>query len=500
MGWSLGNPLRKEESRNITKSPEGKMEYPLNNLIPEIVSYSNMLDSYNYVVSHLESKHQRGHYAPDFSPLQPSDFGTDEEYQQYLHNQQKAEGTRVEIIAMLRKQIGNGTFRITRADVRDIHVKDGPKERDCQAPRVPKRIGCHAIMVVVEKYCYPSLIHNSAASIKGRGMHWLHHIIENDLRCVCDEYPYFYQNDIEHYYDSIDQEQMKHCIRQFISDPVLLPILDSFITVMPQGLSKGLRSSQCFANLYLSPVHHRMLQEVPHYIYTNEDGVDEVHHLYYSYCDDTAFFAKTKKELWRLRDIYVSEVGKLGLKVKHNEAVRPLSVGFDMCGYVHYGTHSLLRKRIKQNAARKLARIKSRKRRQEVIGAFNGMACHADCKHLYHILTHQKMRKFSEIGVVYTPADGKKRFPGNVMRLSAIQNKEIEVHDYESDLSTSQGDGRYLVSFRDIRTGEWGKFFTSSEEMKNILDQISDIEDGFPFETVIQSEVFDGNKVKYKFT
>ena len=36
--------------------------------------------------------------------------------------------------------------------------------------------------------------------------------------------------------------------------------------------------------------------------------------------------------------------------------------------------------------------------------------------------------------------------------------------------------------------------------MKSILDQISDIEDGFPFETTIVSEVFDGNKVKYNFT
>ena len=45
-----------------------------------------------------------------------------------------------------------------------------------------------------------------------------------------------------------------------------------------------------------------------------------------------------------------------------------------------------------------------------------------------------------------------------------------------------------------------GKFFTASEEMKNILDQISDIEDGFPFETTIVSEVFDGGKVKYKFS
>ena len=476
------------------------MQYPLDNLIPEIVSYSNLYESYNYVVSHFDSKKQRGKYAPDTIPLQEYDFDTAEDYQRYIEKQQKAEETRTAIIEMLREQISNGTFSITRSDVKDIHVKDGPKERDCQAPTVPKRIGCHSIMVIVEKYTYPSLIHNTGASIKGRGMHWLHHIIEDDLKCIGNEYPYYYQNDIKHYYDNIDQEQMKQCIRKFISDPVLLPILDTFITVMPKGLSKGLRSSQCFANLYLSRVHHRMLDEVPRYVFTDKDGVEEEHYLYYNYCDDTAFLARTKKELWRLRDIYVSEIAKLGLQVKDNEAVRPLSVGFDMCGYIHYGTHSLIRKRIKQNAARKLARIKSRKRRQEVIGAFKGMACHADCKNLYYILTHQKMKKFSEMGVAYTPADGKKRFPGKVMRLSAIQNKEIEVHDYESDLTTSQGDGRYLVSFREIRTGEWGKFFTSSEEMKNILDQISDIEDGFPFETVIQSEIFDGNKVKYKFT
>lgn len=102
--------------------------------------------------------------------------------------------------------------------------------------------------------------------------------------------------------------------------------------------------------------------------------------------------------------------------------------------------------------------------------------------------------------LVYTPADGKKRFPGKTMRLGAIVNKTIEVHDYETCINTSQGEDRYVVSFRDKQTGDWGKFFTASEEMKNILDQISDIEDGFPFETTIVSEVFDGGKVKYKFS
>lgn len=104
------------------------------------------------------------------------------------------------------------------------------------------------------------------------------------------------------------------------------------------------------------------------------------------------------------------------------------------------------------------------------------------------------------MGVTFTPADGKKRFPGKTLRLGAICNKVIQVQDYESGIKTSQGEDRYVVSFFDPAAKEWGKFFTASEEMKNILDQISDIEDGFPFETTIVQEVFDGNKVKYKFT
>lgn len=443
------------------------IRFPLDNLIPEIVSEENMGESFDYVISHLEHPRQREMYRPK----------------------------RLTITESLRREIGAGSFRIVRSDVRDLHVTEGYKERDVQAPTVVKRVGIHAIMVVIEKYTYPTLIKNTAASIKGRGMHWLHHVVEEDLTNAPEQSQYYYQNDIHHYYDSIDQVRMMQIIRKYVSDPILLPILDSFITLMPQGLSKGLRSSQCFANLYLNEVDHEMLKYVKHY---EKDG--ETHYLYYRYCDDTVMLASTKKELWELRNIHIAAVARLGLEVKPSEAVRPLDVGLDFLGYVHYGTHSLLRKRIKQKAARKLAKVKSRRRRQEIIGSFKGMACHADCKHLFYKLTNQKMKKFSEIGVSYTPADGKKRFPGKTMRLGAIVNKTIEVHDYETGINTSQGEDRYVVSFRDKQTGDWGKFFTASEEMKNILDQISDIEDGFPFETTIVSEVFDGGKVKYKFS
>ena len=356
-------------------------------------------------------------------------------------------------------------------------------------------------MVIIEKYTYTTLIKNTAASIPGRGMHWLHHIVETDVKEVPELTQFYYQCDIYHYYDSIEQWRMKALIREYISDEVLLPMLDNFIELLPDGLSKGLRSSQCFANLFLCKIDHIMSEVVCSYELENTDGTFEVRPLYYRYCDDIVIFASTKKELWRLRNILIAHIESIGLRVKPNEAVRPLDdYGLDYLGYVNYRSHSLIRKRTKQRAARHLAKVKSRKRRQSIIGSFKGMACHADCKHLYYILTGDKMKKFGEMGVTYTPKDGKKRFPGNTVRLAGVQNIAIEVHDFQSDMKTPHGDGRYLVSFKYKDSGEWAKFFTASEEMKNILDQISDIEDGFPFETTIKSERFDGNKVKYSFT
>ena len=67
-----------------------------------------------------------------------------------------------------------------------------------------------------------------------------------------------------------------------------------------------------------------------------------------------------------------------------------------------------------------------------------------------------------------------------------LEEISIEIHDFETGIDTKEGEDRYLVSFRNPRTQEWGKFFTASVEMKGILDQISDIEDGFPFETVLK--------------
>lgn len=398
-------------------------------------------------------------------------------------------GRRREVIARLREQIQTGTFRVLPADLSLTSRMSGGKLREIHVPAIEKRIGCWAVMEVVERYVHPLLIPNTACSVKGRGLHWLHNRIREDIRL--SRAPYFYQSDIHHFFDSIDQSKLLAILPRYFDDPRVLAILESMATALPTGLAKGLRSSQCLSDIYLNDMHHLMWRECVRH---------ERQVMYYNYCDDTSLLTFDKREAWRLRNIYVDALHDLGLEVNRSECVRPLSEGMDMLGYVYYPTHTLLRKSVKQDAARRLARVKSRRRRVQLFSALKGMALHADCKHLYRTLTHTDMKKFSEMGVVYTPADGKKRFPGKTFRLGSIQNKTIEVHDFETGVSTAHGEDRYLVSFRDSQTGEWGKFFTSSEEMKNILEQISDMEDGFPFETTIISEVFDGNKVKYKFS
>lgn len=50
------------------------------------------------------------------------------------------------------------------------------------------------------------------------------------------------------------------------------------------------------------------------------------------------------------------------------------------------------------------------------------------------------------------------------------------------------------------QNGEPKKFFTNSEELKNILAQIREMPDGFPFETTIRTETFGKGRTKYVFT
>lgn len=433
-------------------------------LIDEIIAHENMEAAFSEVVDKLPAYTVK---------IYGRVTKKDRRIRYYKH--------REAILESLTADIKAGTFKIIR--FKDIEVHESGKVRKVQSPPVTKRIGVNAIMRVVEKYLYPTVVKTSAAAIKGRGMHHLYTKMRTDIRHDREGTRYFYKCDVRKFYESIDQCNMKMCIRHYIKDPLLLQMLDGFIELLDHGISIGLRSSQCFGNIELSRLDHRMKE-------------DEHARYYYRYCDDIVVLCHDKAECWHYRDIIHEEVEKLGLRLKPNECVRPISEGIDFLGYVDYGDHGRLRKRIKVNAAVKLARIKSRRRRREIIGSFKGMAKWCDSRNLYRKLTGKRM-EFKDWGERYVADDGKKRFNGKPVSLRTLINVHISIVDFETDVPTKNGN-RTLVSFF-YDNGTQGKYFTDDKQQLFYLQKARE-QNLLPMGTVISTEVFGDNKVRYIFT
>lgn len=405
-------------------------------------------------------------------------------YRKESHSGKRLLAHKKEVLDELKAQIAAGTFRIS--GYREKEVIEHGKLRRIQIIPLRDRIGINAIMNVVDKHLRPRMIRTTSASIQGRGMHELMQYIRDDITANPDETLYAYQFDFRKFYESVKQDFAVWCTRRMFKDERLLKMLENFIRMMPEGLSVGLRSSQGIGNLLLSVF-------LDHYL-KDRFGV----RYFYRYCDDGLALGASKKEMWKIRDTVCQQGNRMELTVKSNERVYPITEGIDFLGYVIYPDHVRLRKRNKQNFARKMAEIMSKRRRHELTASFYGMTKHADCRRLFFKLTGIKMKNFKDLGVSYTPEDGKKRFKGAVISIRELVNLPIVVHDFETGIKTEQGEDRCIVQIE--MNGEMRKFFTNSEEMKNILQQIREVPDGFPFETTIKAEQFGKNKTKYVFT
>lgn len=427
-------------------------------IVEEIADYSNMAESFNQVLRGSKRKKSRqGRYL-------------------LAH--------REEVLQELTGKIKTGTFTVK--DYREREIVEGGKMRRIQILTMKDRIAVHAIMAVVDRHLKKRFIRTTSASIKNRGMHDLMEYIRRDMKEDPEGTRYCYKFDISKFYESVGQDFVMYCVRRVFKDKKLIAMLDNFVRLMPQGISIGLRSSQGLGNLLLSVF-------LDHYL-KDKYGVRH----FYRYCDDGVVLGDAKSELWKIRDAVHFQVTQIGLTVKPNERVFPVDEGIDFLGYVIYPDHVRLRKRIKQKFARKMHEVKSRKRRRELVASFYGMAKHADCNMLFNKLTGKKMRSFKDLNVSYKPEDGKKRFPGSVVSIRELVNLPIIVKDFETGIRTEQGEDRCIVAIE--MNGEVKKFFTNSEEMKNILAQVSEMPDGFPFETIIRTETFGKGRTKYVFS
>ena len=375
------------------------------------------------------------------------------------------------------------TGRYAPSGYREFTVMENGKLRDIQSLPFKDRIALHAIMAVLNKALGGMLIRDTYASLPNRGIH----DGLNRIRMALKDAPgtrYCLKLDLKKFYHNVDQDILIERLGRKIKDRMMLDTLVRIIRSFGPGLAIGYHSSQLLGNFYLCLLDHFVKYDL------------RVKH-YFRYCDDIVILAPTKEYLHgvlgKMREVIE---GQLHLTVKKNYQIFPVeSRGIDFLGYVIRHNYVLVRKHIKQRVARRLHKVKSRKRRYVVLASFWGWIKHCNGKHLFFKFTN--MKSFKDLGVTYKPADGKKRFEGNLTPLSNLQNCKITVVDFETDIKTKQGDGRYVVQYE--MDGQKGKFITASDEMKNILDQIKEMGE-LPFETVIRREIFGGNKTKYNFT
>jgi hypothetical protein len=150
-----------------------------------------------------------------------------------------------------------------------------------------------------------------------------------------------------------------------------------------------------------------------------------------------------------------------------NEA-RGRSISF--LGYEFTHDNVRLRKRMKQTFARKVKRIKSKRRRQEVLASYWGWCKHGNCKNLWRTITNNDM-SFTQVGIKRSniTKDGKKFFEVEEKKMLEIINVPITVVDFIAGIHTKIGEDRYAILIE--MSGIQYKVITNSYKIKDVLQQ-----------------------------
>ena len=250
-----------------------------------------------------------------------------------------------------------------------------PKERVIfRLPYFPDRITHHAIMNVLEPVFVATFTADTYSCIKGRGIHAAARAVKEALK---DDFgtQYCLKLDIRKFYPNIDHEVLKQLLQRKVKDTDLLWLLEEIID-STDGLPIGNYLSQYFANFYLTYFDHWIKEE-------------KRVRYYYRYADDLVILSDNKEYLHELLfEIRGYMRDRLRLTIKGNYQVFPVDArGIDFLGYVFRHTHTRLRKSIKQNFARMIAKNNNPKS----VASYYGWACHCNSKNLLKKLLNEKL-------------------------------------------------------------------------------------------------------------
>lgn len=184
----------------------------------------------------------------------------------------------------------------------------------------------------------------TCGSVKGRGAHYGKRYIERWIRNDRKNTKYVLKIDVRHFFESIPHDKLKEKLRKVIADKKTLRLLDLIIDAVPAGLPLGYYTSQWLANFYLQDLDHFIKQEI--WLPEKEKKIRQyaarmkrkggktnampkyqcgIKYMV-RYMDDIVCFGANKRDLkTALERIEEYCGGKLGLEIKPNKQIFPLS-------------------------------------------------------------------------------------------------------------------------------------------------------------------------------
>lgn len=301
----------------------------------------------------------------------------------------------IEDYQILKKQTASGK-------VREIHKLN----------YYPFRVAQHAILNVMQERWINSLTNDVYNCLPGHGItsKKLNHNFSHKLkRALLDPYStYAFKCDIKKFYQSINNKLYSKTYRKELKDRDLIWLLDQH-NFSNDGLAIGSPDSQIGSHLMLRGLDRFIKEDL------------KVKH-YFRYADDMLLLGNSKAELhqwmWRIRNYLYYE---LGLEMKGDRKIIPVTEGIDVCGYVFFPGYTLLRKRIKK------AMIKRRKNPQSM-ASYMGILKHCDGKNLIKkvVTEDNKHMKIDELNITI-----ERPFDGDNIKIDKLVDEEITILDFE---------------------------------------------------------------------
>lgn len=403
---------------------------------------------------------------------------------------------REENFKKLQKMLIERTYHTTPPRIDEQYCPCGKVRKIVKLPYYPDHIIHHALMMVAGGVMTKSYYFDSSASIKGKGTEFARRRVRRYIDLHKDKDLVFAKIDFTKFYQNIDQGIVFKELCEMYHDDGIRWLFKEAVTAVEDGLGIGLFPIQPIANFHLNPLD-RLIGQTFH---------GDIH--MFRYCDDIVLIGTDTKKVWKavelIRDYAEYEIHQ---PLHSNVNVEHITdeVGLDFVGYVFYKNYTQIRKKMKMRMKRRVRYFArkfyegdyfAKEQLRMTLSSYKGWLMHCDGRNLWKSVTG--MNKFSELNIKKetTGANGQRYFDVPSVSCSFIVDRPIIVKDFQTDVTTKNGGGRYVVLIEE--NGHDCKFLTNNPRLKEVLDQCKEM-NAFPFEATLKRRNLNGNKIDYYF-